>query len=95
MQRLCKIKTLEPGLNIGDYHTQLEIHKRLGALQEDQVNTKGNLDKLQYRITHHSDRLRNLEQATVHVNDMIDHIDRYLTQVSDNINGKDIILRYK
>lgn len=82
------------GLNIGDYHTQLEIRKKLGALQEDQFNTKGNLDKLQYRITHHSDRLRNLEQATVHANDMIDHIDRYLTQVSDNINGKDIINRY-
>lgn len=82
-------------LNIGDYSTQLTMKRKLGALEDSQFSTYGELRELEYKITLHSERILHLENAVGHLRDIADNMSNYLEAVSNNINGKEILARYR
>ena len=85
---------IKHGLNFGDYDTQQKIIKNLGTLEDIQFNLDGQLDHLQYRITHVSRRINILETAAQNTYSTLEKIDKYLSELVDNTNGKEILEKY-
>ena len=85
---------IKHGLNFGDYDTQQQIIKNLGTLEDTQFNFDGQLDNLQYRITHESRRINILETAAQNTYSTLEKMDKYLSELVDNTNGKEILEKY-
>ena len=79
---------IKHGLNFGDYDTQQQIIKNLGTLEDTEFNLDGQLDNLQYRITHESKRINILETAAQNTYSTLEKMDKYLSELVDNTNGK-------
>ena len=81
-------------LNIGDYDAQTKMKSMIDNLNEEQFNTRGQLNNMKFFIEHQSSRIINLEKNSIQAINSINTMSKYINHATENENTEIILRQY-